>query len=360
MPNHTHSWAKQVLAAACTLVCNLASAQTLAEPLLNAQASVSNFAIRLVSLAPESGQTPWISYRALETPDGPIGMYGGLLASGISHPGLEVPAPNSQEDGYQGVLPAEAMAVTSLDGVSSAGANATGAFVRTSVGAQDLTLDGYAPGSKSADSYSNLGVGAFLDYSELVESINAANGSVVTKKPNSNTFDGAINFTLSPHTQVVFEGLAQVGVTASNQVDASWHVDQEIGGFRFNTLASATSVLSVVRATPETPLQGGYPDLTRFYEAAQQTYQAQTDRLDLDWSVGGASNAENLSRALRVALSNDSDEAIDGVLKLQLYSTTMVFKPGATPAAIPESSTYALMGLGLVGLALAKGRARKG
>lgn len=359
MPKHAYPSFKQMLAAACALSFNLASAQSMAEPLLSAQASLSSFAIRLVNLAPESGQAPWITYRALETPDGPIGMYGGLLASGISAPGLDNPSPNLQEDWYQGVLPLEAKTVTSLDGATTASANAIGALVRASVGAQDLSLDGYAPGSKSADSYSTLQVGAFLDYVSLVESIDAATGQVLTKNPSSNPFEGAINFTLSPHTQVVFEGLAQVGVDASSQVDGSWYVDQDIGGFRFKTLASSTSVLSVVRATPATPLQEGYPDLTSFYEAVQQSYQEQTDRLDLNWTIDSASNSQSLSRALRVTLSNDSDEAVDGVLKLQLYSTTMVFKPGATPAAIPEPSTYALMGLGLVGLVAAQRRARK-
>ena len=69
MPNHAHSWPVQALAAVCAMACQLASAQTVAQPLLSAQASVSNFAIRLESLAPESGQTPWISYGDLETPE---------------------------------------------------------------------------------------------------------------------------------------------------------------------------------------------------------------------------------------------------------------------------------------------------
>jgi hypothetical protein len=356
MPNHAHSWPVQALAAVCAMACQLASAQTVAQPLLSAQASVSNFAIRLVSLAPESGQTPWISYRDLETPDGPIGMYGALIASELNHPGLDVPGLNSQDYVYQGVLPAEAKTVTSLDGVSSAGGNATGAFARSSIRAQDLTLDGRAPDSRSADTYSTVRVGSLLDYFYLLDSYDPTNGRALTKNSTSNPFEGFINFTLAPYTQVVFEGLAQVGVDVSNQVDASWYVDEGIGGFRLNTSASAASVLSVARATPAEPLQDGYPDLTGLFEAAEQGYQVQTDRLDLDWSVAGAGKTETFNRTLRVALRNDSAEALDGVLMLNIYSSTYVFKPGAMPTAIPEPSTYALMGLGLVGLALVKRR----
>ena len=116
-----------------------------------------------------------------------------------------------------------------------------------------------------------------------------------------------------------------------------------------NPSVSAYAQLNIGRGTPSRSLVGSYASWFDYVADMQDAYGWTSDSVGVYSSLDPAT-LDPLSRHLSVALVNDSDTEMTGVFYMYAGTSAAFFQP-LDVAAIPEPSTYMLMGLGLVGLA---------
>jgi len=266
-------------------------------------------------------------------------------------------------------LPLNTLAATSLDGVSQASASASSLSASTRMTTADAKggagplyeFDSQDPDlwmSSSVSSAAAGGGGASFS-SRFKTTVDPVSGQKVyvlrqpddTSDPFSSLTTPQPYFILSAKTGVVFEATARADVRADlNKFDDSQLLPK-------NLVAGVSSTLQVGALEPINSQQSWLTEAdarASLGEVSGDLYFTSTLPLR-----SGAQSIPDISKTkeISVALDNQTTHTLAGYVYSRAYAVVAVQGVGA----VPEPSTYALMGLGLVGLALAKGRrARKG
>jgi hypothetical protein len=155
---------------------------------------------------------------------------------------------------------------------------------------------------------------------------------------------------LSPNTQLIVEGQARLNAFA----DARFGVRTQSGGdmtVPYTHTVYADSKLSAYLTPlgPGTSAVAGSQWLADASVADSFDSQSATDPL-LDQP-----SSKGIQKAFSLSLTNHSGDSVDANLALGMWSSVGA---SVTVAAVPESGTWALMALGLIGVALARQRRR--
>lgn len=328
------------------LVCAI-DAQAATDPLLaSGSASLSGFGYSVTSLAPASGQTPWVEFGTgtsafpgvLES----VGQgYFDAVGGGYIVPHLDVL-------NYSGVLPAAPLGAASKDGTASSQGTPDSLSASIQVPASAL---GNLHAVRNDANELGLNVssraiaGTFIgsDYIESMTYLPDGGMDLTLGNPAATSYD----FVLSPHTSLAIHGL----LSASVQVDTA--------AMPSNLIESATFLQSLVSmdlhfVEPLAPLQPHYDSFDGYIEDYNRVFGLTSRYVVTNWQLYSqtlstpytSSNQEMTT----LTLVNDTDLARKGALRLYASSTLHL------AAAVPEPAAGALMGLGLIGLAWARRR----
>jgi hypothetical protein len=309
-----------------------------ADTLFSASASLVGITYHLVDLTPNDGQTPWLQINQGATGSG--GQFGLLMANGRE---------GAWQDGssmwYAGAFPTTPVSIQSGDGITTAGATANSLDVGVGVTVSnwnrykvqrtgslvDLSVSSRASTGDSA-SYNRTG---YL-YGYLPGSVTGTIKVVVSDTGVSN------NFTVSANTRVVVDSTFHYQYDPNLQALAALSAPAAVDAF-------ASSTLMLSWSHPLVDLNGSvwnsWSDVDAAVRAANPT--AHGDGF-LQLSSGGS-----IDQTISAALDNTTAKALQGSWALQLDVRGSM---SAGVAPIPEPGTYALMGLGLFGLAWARRR----
>ena len=357
----SHTFVRQPLAwAALAGLLSVASVAQ-AQSAINASLSVNRISWQLVDLDPNDGVAPSITFTA---PDGlgavaaADGVSRFVLASESANSGNTYPATQyiQANIGSAGPLSSpfggSTQSVTSLDNTVSGTLSTDGFGISALLTGQDLfTLrepvrpgvngENLATGKDwvvSAGGYGGYGYGG----GSRVSPIYGVDG--VTTGYDFDPFalpEWTPYFTVSANTAVVFSG--ELAATASRDPSLLGEIDPLTTSFG----AGGYAVFEVSRYQPK---DGQASWLT--LDDVRNAFDTETAYLDFELAADVLSASDQRAFSLRFA--NTSSESVNGLV--DMYASVGVGAAGLAP--IPEPSTYALMGLGLVGL-LAVSRRRQ-
>jgi hypothetical protein len=350
MSDKRHVVLKHMAALAC--MAGLSAAQ--AEPFAAwGASSLSGLDIQLTDLNPNDGVTPWISFT---DPSG-VGAY--VYADGDQslalNPELAMTVMASGKDGEFGAvgyaLTQSPAHVISLDGLSQGALTETSLSTSSRLLASDLR-DRSAPYSDVAGSQEGVNKDWMLNAGGY-GGVGSGGASLVSYEFGPDYMltgfrfnpEGASNwpyFTVSANTAVTFRG----------QLDAHAAVDPAQTGVFDPALTnlSASGFASVSVSHLETLDGQTYWTDEQAMLDAFQTQSALVD-VSVDTSRGDGVLADTQSQAFSLSFVNARGSDTKGLLEIQVNHGV-----GANGMAVPEPSTYAMMGLGLIGLAWARRR----
>ena len=324
--------------AALACLAAIASAATAtavrADTLASGQASLSNIRIELIDLTPDDGQTPWIRFGSATDP------VGGL----VDATGFVYDAGAARQASWQGgILPIEAVNATSADGY--AGAQATSNSLGTSFSVDSAALgravaldDG--SGKSRLEVFSQVRTGNGI--ASLAYEVDEATGAVTAV--DGQTGWQPFDFTLSANTAIVIHAQASASLTLNPALGLLESDAPMIG-------SGVQAALMLIN--PGFTMQQAYASLDDFYADMDQAYQLTFDGVSADWT-GDAATLTPASRDLLLTLNNASGLETHGSLLMTGMSQFAVTKT----AAVPEPATWALMGLGFIGLTVARKRGK--
>jgi hypothetical protein len=299
---------------------------------ISVSSALTGVTFKLIDLTPNDGQTPWIQIN-----DGSAGNSWGGYA-----PGFE----------WSGLFPASTL--------SNQWAEATTNSLTARVQATDDDLKRDAlpsaqdPTQSSVDYFSRVLTGNVtsagrgrsiydLDQDPLT------GRTVITAHPA--WIFPQYDFTVSANTRVVVEGIFAYQVNVNGQA-----LSPGLQGALSNGSAQLTA-----SANAEAQLSWSYPfvDLDQTSWATMDEAQAAIDAAnphDIVSSQAGLTDGSG-SRPMSLTLDNDTSGALQGGFAMIVDAHATLTAPTAA-LAVPEPGTYALMGLGLVGIGLATRRRR--
>lgn len=334
----------------------------------------------LIDLAPDDGVTPWISFERnpsstfdlLSVAFGAIDRTGAAqmetitgIQPRISTYGTTIPSaafPNGQSSGLiaspdEPWLPDTALIATSSDGLTSAqlGGNSLTASARiTADGINQYKQMGYAvTGSglehqwaleASAASVTGGGGTSFTMYENIdptTGEVTQTYGGLVYGEGATSTggWPNGYQFSLSPNTQVLFEGTI-TAYTSSNLAGL-----EDLGLSELDVLSRSYAGVGLVRLQPQDgrTFWMSESDLRTAYDLQIVEFAASNNATVVDEAPH--------SLDFQLSLSNTASESIEG--RLHMYAGAEFSAYGSV---VPEPGTWALMGLGLLGIAAAARR----
>lgn len=339
---------QRALALLCLVACSHVAQAADTPYLASGTASLSDISLKLVDLAPGSGQTPWITFGQQVYGGEPAGLSGWVFASGLisRDPAAPSLAPNTQDAYFEGPLPVQGVSVTSTDGLTHAAVTPTS--YTASFQLRPEVLGQMTPyredGTLGLETESQAVIGSRLY--EPSTSINWSTGHV-TVQPGSGSYQ-PVDFTLAPHTALVVEANASAGLTFNPEL-GEWDVRNLSESSSMDSpYLGAHAFITLARSTPTRPLADSYDSLSAYMADLQNVYGQTADGVsaawqNADWAANGSMTPA--PRHISLTLTNDSDESLDGVVHLYTETQVMMFKPA--PSAVPEPASYLFMGMGL-------------
>jgi len=343
----------------------------------SASAQLNNLRFRLVDLDANDGVLPSITFfnegsHSAVTVDATGRSVSRFVNSAGSAPYVDefrpyassLTAPGSA-NGASTWLPTSTLATTSLDGVSQASASASSLSASTRLTTADAKggagplyeFDSQDPDRWMSSSVASADAGGQADiFTTLFKTtVDPVSGQTVyvSRQPNGLINPGSLTqepyFVLSAKTGVVFESTAQGNI----RMDLNKFDDSQL--LPTNLIAGINVYTEIGALEPTTAEQSW---LTKADAEASLGKLSATLALNPFRPFGALTTADIAqSKEISLALNNQTTHTMAGYVYGRAYAYAFVEGVGA----VPEPSTYALMGLGLVGLALAKGRrARKG
>lgn len=332
-------FACRVLVLACLSAGTAVHAQSGGD-LATGSATLSNLTFNLIDLAPQSGQGTWIQFGQKNQEGGFDPVWGSAGVSGLTYrdaEGYPISAAD-QSELYQGPLPQQTVSLAAMDGSGTVAVGPTGMSATMRVGANAFDQAIVAPGadSKMVEVWSVASFGQGLRPPSYDQDFEADTYTIL---PGYSQVQ-PVSFTLSAHTQLVMEADASAFVGLGPDMPyLPWDNPDSI----FNPNIGAGVQIALARTKPLFPFADVYTSWIALSNDLLATYDWQQDNVfaqptdDPSTSTPGA-------RRLRVTLTNNSDEELDGLALLTVVASAQVTQ------AVPEPSTYLLMGLGLVGI----------
>lgn len=368
--------ARQV-ALGCALACaGVSSALAADGTLAQANSSVSNFQIQLIDLDVNDGIAPGIVFTDWVNGTPGIWAYGQMIFSG-GNLASSNQASIDLTGNTSNLLPSGTQQVSSTDGLATVSASPTSFSASMTLQQSDLSrlvpADPEVYGGRqslivSGDSY----IGQFARTPDYART--PGDAFVLERPAMDPSSSGQYSFVLTPNTRmVVTADLSASASLDSSQLPQGWQAAAANSSSDFDYVTNsgfmgqAQIVLAQAAASPG--MLDSYPDFASYYAAQTAAYQwSEFSVVAEDNILHNATHALAQTGSARLVLDNRAGEEMMGALSIAVSSGGQLMGPLNEPAsplpgdvtpAIPEPSTYALMGLGLMGLALAKRRACK-
>lgn len=330
---------RRTLVLAGLTVCASLQAQAATE-LFTGSASLSNLNFSLIDLAPQSGQGTWIQFGRQNSEGGIDREPGwGYITGLLSRDANGLPVSTAGQDVYfDGPVPQQSYSLTAADGSGTLNIGPSGITSTVRVGANALDSAVVVEGAdRRSIEVANAAQFGSTFYTPNTRYDSETGGYTLVDTTGPQQFS---NFTLSAHTQLVFEADAVVAINPG--LDAPY-LPWEHPGADLELSGDVNVGIALARATPTRAFSDSYANWDDFINAVNVAYDWQDD------SLGGMLNADPAlmtpaARHLRVTLTNNGDVAMEGVLLMAVGAGA------AMTQAVPEPGTYALMGLGLVGI----------
>jgi hypothetical protein len=297
--------------------------------------SLSNVRIELIDLAPNDGIAPSITFSGGGTLSGPsIPLY--------DSDGQEIPNPPIYSNS---LLPSSTITKAFDNGNTVVTASPTGIEVKSQVTYDDLMSNSY--GWSTPSPYLN--------------SYSARGASVGLQSLDDPGINGT--YTLSPNTVAVVRGTISNawtldGRAISSQLDpkyTSWSIDQSGGTNSFLQILHQSEFVDAQGNSQGGASSGGgaNEDMSISAHASQTNDALQSNQSTNDFEFGLV-NPNGQDQIGDVYVSVD----VHPYLYLTAYGEIVPIDPGPITPGIPEPTTYALMGLGLVGITLVRRQRR--
>ncbi|HEX5355129.1 MAG TPA: PEP-CTERM sorting domain-containing protein [Aquabacterium sp.] len=337
---HIHrAFVRRVLVLACLSAGAAVHAQSGAD-LATGSATLSNLTFSLVDLAPQSGQGTWIQFGQKNLEGGVDPVFGSAGVSGLIYRDADgYPVSTADQSAiYEGPLPQQTYNLAAADGSGTVSVGPGGMSATMRLGANAFDQAIVVPGAdrKSVEVWSGASFGQGLFYPAVDQDFDA--GTLTIKPGYSQT--QPVSFTLSAHTQLVMEADASAMVGLGSDLP---YLPWDNPDSAFNPMVGAGVQIALARTTPVFPFADVYTSWGALADDLLATYEWQQDNVFAQQTDDPATSTP-VSRRLRVTLTNNSDEALDGLAMLTVAASAQATQ------AVPEPATYLLMGLGLVGI----------
>ena len=312
-----------------------------------ATASLNNLQVWLYNLAPATNASLWVNF------GGPNGDFKGTAdASGVDVLNAEAVPVGVQARGFtfDPQSPTLSQSTTSLDGRGSVSVTSNSYTASATIGTADVQPSAYWPGALQAFGNSLVKTGNEAMSFPLYTMPDEATGRLVVSGVDSyNQLNSLMqNITLSPHTQMVLTGEAALRFAMVGQLDGSWHyVDQSEGGFlTADSYVMARVGMTIQRVNPITGLAETYGSRDEFNADVALQYGIDGQEVMLEWLIEQDAKPGDVVQNLTIKLTNDSDAPLQAILGTSVAAHVSLW----ANSTVPEPGTWALMGLGLVGL----------